>query len=242
VLIVAIHDVAPSTLGEVEWLLRRLDALGVDRRVLKVVPAEPGAGDDAPLVALLRREAERGSEIVLHGWTHRADAPPRGGSLADRLRARAFAAEAAELLALPDDEVRHRVAAGCDWLARHGLSAVGYCPPGWLATDGLIPALGDAGFRYLVTLRGLRDLRRRRTITLPPEGYMGAGAVQERLVRLGGTVLSRPLRVLLRVPAHRVFLHPQAASRSAACAAALTRLARIARDHRPIVYADLLDA
>lgn len=239
-LIVAIHDVAPSSLGEVEWLLRRLDALGIERRVLKVIPAEPGSDDDAPLVALLRREASAGSEIVLHGWTHRADARPRG-PLADRLRARAFAGDAAELLGLPDDEVRRRVAAGRDWLARNGLSARGYCPPGWLATEGLIPALTDAGFGYVVTLRGLRDLRRRRTMTLPPRGYMGAGVAQERLVRLGGTVLSRPLRVLLRAPAHRFFLHPQGASRSAACAAVLTALAGVARDNRPMTYAELLD-
>ncbi|HEY7332309.1 MAG TPA: DUF2334 domain-containing protein, partial [Candidatus Limnocylindria bacterium] len=199
-LIVAIHDVATSTLGEVEWLLERLDAVGVERRVLKVIPADPAGGDDAPLVDRLRREASNGSEIVLHGWSHRADGPLRG-SFRDRLRARLFAGDAAELLSLPDDEVRRRVAAGRDWLNGHGLAATGFCPPAWLATAGLPDALREAGFRYLVTLRGLRDLGRRRTITLPPRGYMGAGATQERLVRVGEAVLSRPLRALLRAPA-----------------------------------------
>jgi hypothetical protein len=240
VLTVAVHDVAPSTLDEVEWLLERLDALGVERRVLKVIPAEPGADDDARLVDLLRREAANGSELVLHGWTHRAGGRRRG-SPADRLRARLFAADAAELLTLPGDELRRRVTAGRDWLERHGLPSTGYCPPGWLATEALVPALRDAGFHYLVTLRGLRDLRRRRTITLPPQGYMGAGPFHEGLVRLGGTVLAGPLRALLRAPAHRFFLHPQGASNSDDCARVLTAIAGVARRHRAVTYAELLD-
>jgi predicted deacetylase len=240
VLIVAIHDVATSSLGEVEWLLERLDAVGVERRVLKVIPADPAGGDEAALVERLRREAGGGSEIVLHGWRHRADGPLRG-TLPDRLRARLFAGGGAELLSLPDAEVRRRVAAGHDWLAGHGLPAIGFCPPGWLATDGLPDALREAGFRYLVTLRGLRDLRRRRTITLPPRGYMGAGATQERLVRAGEALLSRPLRALLRAPAHRFFIHPQGARTSPDCARALLAIARLARDHRPGTYAELID-
>ena len=239
-LIVAIHDVATSTLDEVEWLLERLDAVGAERRVLKVVPADAAGGDEAPLVDLLRREARNGSEVVLHGWRHRAVGPLRG-SLPDRLRARLFAGDAAELLSVPEGEVARRVAAGRDWLTSHSLAASGFCPPGWLATRGLPPVLRDAGFRYLVTLRGLRDLRRRRTITLPPRGYMGAGATQERLVRVGDTVLSRPLRALLRAPAHRFFIHPHGARSSSDCARVLLVIARLAREHRSITYADLLD-
>jgi predicted deacetylase len=240
VLVVAVHDVAIPTLAEVEWLLERLDALGVRRRVLKVVPAPPDAGDERALVDLLRREAREGSEIVLHGWSHRAGDRLRG-RLADRLRARLFAGDAAELLTVDDDELRRRVALGRDWLASHGLSAAGYCPPGWLATAALPAALREAGFAYLVTLRGLRDLRRRRIVTLPPRGYMGAGGVQERLVRIGGAVLSRPLRALLRSPAHRFFLHPNRASASPDCADVLLAIARVARDHRAVTYAELLD-
>jgi predicted deacetylase len=241
VLIVAIHDVATSTLGEVEWLLERLDAVGVERRVLKVIPADRASADEAPLVDRLRREAGIGSEIVLHGWAHHVGGPLRG-SFRDRLRARLFAGDAAELLSLPDDEVRRRVAAGRDWLGGHGLAAAGFCPPGWLATDALPHALREAGFRYLVTLRGLRDLRRRRTVTLLPRGYMGAAATQERLVRVGEAVLSRPLRALLRAPAHRFFLHPQGARTSPDCARALLAIARVAREHQPGTYAELLDA
>ncbi|HEX5396787.1 MAG TPA: DUF2334 domain-containing protein, partial [Candidatus Limnocylindria bacterium] len=87
-LVVSVHDVAPSTLPDVQWLLERLDALGVRPRALNVIPREADNGDirDCPaLVALLRREAAAGSEIVLHGYSHRAAGPLRGG-FGSRLR------------------------------------------------------------------------------------------------------------------------------------------------------------
>lgn len=238
-LTVAIHDVAPSTLGQVEWLLERLDALGVTRRVLKVVPAEPRDLDPAPLVALLRRETASGAEIVLHGWSHQVHGALRG-PLVDRLRARAFAPGAAEFLSLGDEQAAERVAAGRERLAAWGVRADGFCAPAWMATPSLPAILRGAGFRYLVTLRGLRDLRRGRWTTLPPRGYLGAGVAQERLVRLGTSVLSRPLRLLLRAP-HRFFLHPQSAGDSPDCVRVLTEIAGLARAHRSVTYGELLD-
>lgn len=240
-LIVAIHDVAPSELSEVHWLLGQLDALGVSRRVLKVIPAPPDDGDPAELLQLLHDERAAGSELVLHGWSHRADGRLRG-SLADRLRGRLFAGGAAEFLSLDDTEVERRVLAGRDWLAEHELDADGFCPPGWLATGALAGALRGAGFRYEVTLRGLRDLERQRWVVLPPDGYMGAGRTQEAMIRLGAAVVSRPLRRLLAAGVHRVFLHPQGARRSRDCARVLGRIGALVREHQATTYGALLDA
>lgn len=241
VLIVAIHDVAPSELSEVRWLLGQLDALGVSRRVLKVIPAPPGDGDSSHVLTLLRDEVARGSEVVVHGWTHVTSGQLRG-SLPDRIRGRLFAGDAAEFLSLDDAEVGRRVAAGRSWLRENGLSATGFCPPGWLATEALPSALREAGYRYEVTLRGLRDLARRRWIVLPPVGYMGAGPGQERLIRLGAAVLSRPLRRLLGTEVHRVFLHPQGASRSRDCRRILAEIGNLARGHQSATYGELIDA
>jgi len=241
VLIVAIHDVAPTELSEVRWLLGQLDALGVSRRVLKVIPAPPGDADPGETVALLRREVAAGSEVVLHGWSHHADGPLRG-SFPDRLRGRLFAGDAAEFLTLEDAEVARRVDSGRAWLDERGLPAMGFCPPGWLAVPSLADALARSGFRYEVTLRGIRVLDEGSTILLPPVGYMGAGSVQEALVRLGATVVSRPLRFLLAHGVHRVFLHPQRASRSADCARVLQHIAGLARSHAPTTYGALVDA
>jgi len=247
VLIVAVHDVAPSTLDEVRWLLSRLDAAHVTRRVLKVIPAEEGA--DARRIAavedLVRAEAAAGSEIVVHGWTHRADGPYRG-ALSDRMRARLFAGDTAEFLSIGPDEMRARLEAGRAWLERLGLKPGGFCPPAWLAAPGLAREARATGFRYVITLRGLLRLQAatglQRRLDLPATGYMGAGSLQETLLRLGGAVLFQPLAGMLASPARRVYLHPQGAAASSDCARVLDEIARLAQHHAPGTYADLVDA
>ena len=241
-LIVAVHDVAPSTLGEVRWLLSRLDEAGVRPRVLKVVPGEPDAADDlrGELAALVRIEAAAGSEIVLHGWTHRAPRRYRG-SAADRLRARIFAAGAAEFLALETEEIQARLASGWQWLAGVGVDPAGFCAPGWLWTEELPALAREAGFRYLVGLRGLFDLRTGRRIGLAPLGYMGGRAMGELAWRLGELTIWRPLSALRGDRPRRFFLHPQGASRSLACARVLREIGEAARTRRPITFAELLD-
>lgn len=244
-LIVAVHDVAPSTLPQASWLLARLDDAGVERRVIKAIPAEPGGADPAPFEDLVRSEAARGSEVVLHGWTHRAGARYRGSAI-DRVRARLFAADAAEFLTLTPSEMRSRLDAGRAWLDRLGLAARGFCPPAWLAAPGLAAAARAAGFRYVLTLRGLRDLSpppgTASRIDLPATGYMATGAVQEALLRLGGAILFRPLAVLLEAPAVRIYLHPHGASSSPDCARVLREIELLARTRRAGTYAELLRA
>lgn len=244
-LIVAVHDVAPSTLPQVSWLLARLDGVGVDRRVIKAIPAEPGGPDAAPFEEFVRGEAARGSEVVVHGWTHRAAGRYRGSAL-DRLRARLFATDAAEFLSLTPGEMRSRLEAGRAWLDRLGLAPGGFCPPAWLAGPGLAAAARAVGFRYLLTLRGLRDLSAApgaaTRIDLPATGYMASGAAQEALLRLGGAILFRPLAALLEAPAIRIYLHPQRASSSPDCARVLREIEQLARTHRAGTYAELLGA
>lgn len=241
-LIVAVHDVAPSTLPEVRWLLGRLDAAGVTRRVLKVIPSEPGASADgiSELAELARAEAAAGSEIVLHGWTHRAGGQYRG-ALLDRARGRIFAGGAAEFLALTPAAMSERLAAGTAWLLAERLAAIGFCPPAWLSAPGLATVARVHGFRYLLTFRGLLDLDRNRWHTLPPIGYLGAGPIQEAMLRAGGVLIFGPLRSLLKRPI-RVYLHPQRASRSRDCARVLREIQSLARHHAPATYAELLHA
>jgi uncharacterized protein len=242
-LIVAVHDVAPSTLGQVRWLLSRLDDEGIRPRVLKVVPGQLEASDEArgELAALVSAEARAGSEIVLHGWTHRAEAPYRAGA-ADRLRARLFAGRAAEFLALDRPQMGDRLRAGRDWLMSVGQRPLGFCAPAWLWAPELPDAARAAGFRYLVGLRGLIDLRSNGRISLPPVGYIGAGAGQEAAWWLGELTVWRPWAALQRGPARRYVLHPQGAARSRACARVLREIGRMAKRHRAGTYAQLLDA
>ncbi|OGN87995.1 MAG: hypothetical protein A2X23_07500 [Chloroflexi bacterium GWC2_73_18] len=239
-LVVSVHDVASSTLAEVRWLLGRLDALGVTPRVLKVIPREDGRADirrDPAVGALLRAEAARGSEIVLHGCTHRLAGPPRGDPLL-RARARLFAPGVAEFLGLEADEMRARLTAGRAILRELGVETGGFCAPGWLGGPGLRPILAELGFRYDLGMLGIWDVERGRTLRVPSLGYMGAGGAYERAVAVAGglTLLANS-----GAPALRLFLHPQGAPDSAACRRSLRVLGRLLRGRRPVTYGELLD-
>lgn len=239
--VVSVHDVSPANLRQVRWLLRRLDEMGAQPRVLKVIPDEGDdrrADRDADLMALVRDEVGAGSEVVLHGYTHRTEGRLHGRVI-DLLRARLFAARSAEFLSLSRDEAAVRVSGGLQVLAAMGVRPIGFCPPAWLADRRTPAVLRAAGLRYFVTFLWLHDLERRRRRALPPLGYMGASPRQERLVAMERLLVSAGMS---RLPVARVFLHPQGASGSRACAAVLRTLSRLVATRTPVTYAALLDA
>ena len=243
-LVVSIHDVAPSTARDVHWLRSRLDDLGVRRRVLKVIPNERGerpVGTDPELVEALRAEESAGSEIVLHGWTHHVDARELlvdGRSAIARIRAGLFAADTAEFLGLDATEGGRRIAAGLAALEALGLRIDGFCAPGWLAGSATRRALGDAGLRYVVSFGWLTDLATGRRWLLPGLGSMGTQDVQEWLVGAEGGFV---LLARSRLPVVRAFLHPQGAARSAATARALRGIGRLCRERQVVTFRDLVE-
>ncbi len=232
-LVISIHDVRAATLGRVRALCATLDALGARPRVLKVIPE--GAGDDPALVAFLRAECAAGSELVLHGYTHRVDGALRGPPLA-RLRARLFAPGDAEFLALAPDEARARVARGRDELAALGLRTRLFSAPAWLHDAALPATLRELGFTGLVGMATLTDLRSGRRVATPWDGVVGAGATQERLARIPAlaVALAEP-----GLPVLKVFLHPTPLAHPAT-RALLERLARYLRRRRLVTYSALL--
>jgi predicted deacetylase len=238
-LVVSVHDVASSNGADVRWLLEQLDRLGVGRRVLMVVPrwkSRERLADDPALVDLLAAEARRGSEIVVHGLTHAA----RGrflGAWTQRVRARLFAPRDAEFATLTRDAAAAAAETARADLAAVGLTARGFCPPGWIGGPGLDVALNAHDFDYSIWFAGLTDLRRGRHVRAPAIGYMGAGRGQERLVSLDNWLVTGwplPARVL------RVYLHPQGSRRAPECAAILRRLPGLAGERTLATYADVL--
>lgn len=238
-LVVAIHDVAPSTLGEVRYLLDALDGIGVRRRVLKVVPNADGRDDvrrHPDFVRLLAAEAATGSEILLHGYTHRAAGPPRG-PWPTRLRTRLFAGAAAEFATLDPAAMMDRLADGQRILRDCALDPRGFCAPGWLATAELPSLLRRCGFAYYVTMMTVLDLTTGRRVLTPWLGYMGAGQAQEALLGLGAGLCAAASPHL---PLVKVFLHPQGASASPACDRVLRALARLVRLRALTTYGEIL--
>jgi hypothetical protein len=83
----------------------------------------------------------------------------------------------------------------------------------------------------------LWDLGVGHRLRTPWLGYMGAGALQEQLVGLGGRAL---LAMATSAPVVKVFLHPQRAPHAPACRRILHVLARLLRERRPATYGTLL--
>lgn len=237
--IVSIHDVAPSQAAGIRYLLDACDAIGARRRVLKVIPNHDGRGDlrDYPdFAAMLRREAAGGSEIVLHGYTHRAEGQIKGLSLTS-LRARVFAPGVAEFATLNYSVMREHVLAGREILRDIGLNPTGFCAPGWLASGSITQLLRQCGIRYYISMLAVRDVVTGKYVRTPWRGYMGAGVTQERLVRLGGracAVLGSATHVT------KVFLHPQNAQQSADCAVIMRFLSTVVPHRQLVTYADLI--
>lgn len=237
--IVSVHDVSPRNLVGAAWLLARLDDIGASPRVLKVIPDEGGTApiaDHPGLIALLREESALGTEVVLHGFTHQI-AGRLHGSPTLRLRAALFAPRDAEFLSLARGEAAFRIRAGLEALAGLGFVPRGFCAPAWLGDAALPSVLREAGLRYYLSFSAIHDLERRKRWRIPAVGYMGAGPVQESLVGVERALVGA---IASRFPTVRVFVHPQGAERSGACAAVLRSLERMLRSRSPVTYAEVL--
>lgn len=245
--VISLHDVAPPFEAAIRAQLDLLAAMGVRRVTLKVAPNWHGAYplDAAPsLVELLRAQVAAGSQLVMHGYTHQ---PARGRSFHGpwlmRVRARLFAADAAEFLTLAPDEAEAVLRRGLDCFARLGLPRpTMFCAPGWLSDPAIEPALRQVGLRYLVGMFSVRDVRDGWRLWTPGVGYMGASAGQEAGVQILNGIVRQT--VLRSAPIAKVYLHPQHDPSGALVRRRLAELARmIGHDGwQPATYADVCGA
>lgn len=147
-LLASIHDVGPRFEGEIDRLADRLAGrLGSAGFAMLVVPNHWG---DSPLTAnrpfagKLRRWADAGVEMFVHGWFHRDLADHSGLA---RLKARHMTAGEGEFLGLSAAEAARRMAAGKALLEDIiGRPAAGFVAPAWLYGPGAMEALSRSGF------------------------------------------------------------------------------------------------
>jgi len=146
-LLASIHDVSPRFESEVERLLEIFAPHVGDRLTMLVVPNHWG---DAPIVpgspfaTKLRRWAENGIEMFLHGFFHRDDKAHAGNS--DRLRARFMTAGEGEFLGLSCEVATSRISEGRALIENvTGGPIAGFVAPAWLYGEGALEALRLAG-------------------------------------------------------------------------------------------------
>jgi predicted deacetylase len=147
-LVVTIHDVTPPTLPAVTALRELASRWGVARATLLAVPDFHGIAPlatHAPTIAWLRRCADAGDEIALHGLRHAQVGPAAG---LDALRARWFTAGEAEMLGAgagaPGALARERDRLGA--LVRAPIH--GFVAPAWLEPRGFGDVLARLAFRW----------------------------------------------------------------------------------------------
>jgi predicted deacetylase len=145
-LLASIHDVSPRFESEIDQLMGLLAPHVGGRLAMLVVPNHWG---DSPIVrgsafaTRLRRWADDGVEIFLHGFTHRDDARHTGAT--DRLRARFMTASEGEFLGLSRAEAAHRIAKGRALIEDvTGREVDGFVAPAWLYGDGAREALKES--------------------------------------------------------------------------------------------------
>jgi len=145
-LLASIHDVSPRFESEVDGLMDLLAPHVGERLAMLVVPNHWG---DAPIVpgspfaTRLRRWADSGIEIFLHGYFHRDLV--RHEAAADRLRARFMTAGEGEFLGLSRDEASARIAKGRALVEEViGRPVDGFVAPAWLYGEGALSALADS--------------------------------------------------------------------------------------------------
>jgi len=149
ILLASIHDVGPRFESEVDRLVDQLEAhVGHGRFAMLVVPDHWG---EAPLAnapafaARLRRWAESGVEMFLHGWSHRDDSAHDNRAAA--WKAKHMTAGEGEFLDLDRAEATRRLRAGRavveDAIGRH---VAGFIAPAWLYGPDARAAVAAEGF------------------------------------------------------------------------------------------------
>jgi predicted deacetylase len=239
-LVVTIHDVAPPTLPAVIALRGLAAEWGATRATLLAVPDFHGRAPLAahpPTIDWLRRCADAGDEIALHGIRHIQATPARP---LGALRARAFTAGEAEMLgagaAAPGPLARAR-----DELAALVRAPIrGFVAPAWLEPRGLGDVLAHIGLDWHETGVAIERLRDRRWIVSPVIGF--ATRTRARLAAsLAWAAALTPLlaRTSPDRPA-RIALHPSDLASPRVLAAAARAVRHLARGRSAVTTAAAL--
>jgi predicted deacetylase len=213
-LCISLHDVAPATWTACERVLQAVagaaaESASVSRIpvALLIVPRYRGVDSarDRNFLRAIEARAAAGDELVLHGYTHVDEQPPRGWGLPlDLLRRRVYTAGEGEFSALARDEALRRIELGLAWFAARGWPVSGFVAPAWLMSSAARAALYDTALNYASTRAELLLLPQRQALIAPSLVYSTRSAWRRRASLQFNRVLAalNQHRELLRLALH----------------------------------------
>ena len=236
-LLASIHDVGPKFERQVDQLVEALERhVGTAKFAMLVVPDH---WDDAPLSAApafqakLRRWADAGVEMFLHGWRHRDDAPAKG------FAQKHMTAGEGEFSALSAVEASARIADGRKVVEDAiGRPVAGFIAPAWLYSAGALDAVRDAGFALA---EDHMKVWRPASGTVVARGPVITWASRSPGRIRSSLVVAAAARALPQaLPTARIAVHPGDVTVPALLDSIDATFKRFAATHTPSRYADLI--
>lgn len=204
-LCVSIHDVAPATWPQCEYLLQAIRTVADIPVTLLVVPAYHRQNTpDRSFDDRLEQRLARGDELALHGYTHLDEAPPAVG-MRETLVRHVYTRSEGEFYAIDCSEACRRLALGCKWFAQRGWPLEGFVAPAWLMGPGAWQALAEFPFQYTTTLRCFHLLAEGRALYSPSLVYTVRNAWRRCMSR---ACIDLAFRSQQHNPLLRLSLHP----------------------------------
>lgn len=242
-LLLSIHDVTAKFLPQIERLRAHLVEHGGAASVaLLVIPDHWG---DAPIAhdprfkAWLRARHVSGDEVILHGWSHRADS--KAATMIDRFRGRHMTAGEGEFLALTRAEAGRRLHDGRALLQDIiGAPVSAFVAPAWLYGDGARLALADEGFDLAEDHFRVWRPTNGRVMARGPVVSWATRSRARTASSLAFAAAARPL--LRRASLVRIATHPGDCGAPAVMNSIATTVRHFRQSHRPAAYRDLLQS
>lgn len=160
-LVVSLHDVSPHTLEPSRLIMNALEALGVSRCSLLVIPDHHRRGhflSDRIFCEWLNEMSRKGHEIVIHGYFHsrlRRD----NERFLDRLTTRVYTADEGEFFDLDKAQATELVKKARNEFNELGVDPAGFIAPAWLLSSAAKDALKELGILYTTRLGSVVDLQ-----------------------------------------------------------------------------------
>jgi len=204
--VLSLHDVSPGSRRVFAPFLEHLNAIGIHRTSLLVVPRwhnGPPFTACGEFVEWLRDMEAAGHDICLHGWNHLADRDTSGP--ASWFVRHVYTAGEDEFFQLGKQEAARRLADGLALFREAGLSVHGFTPPAWLISEAARRVVRKAGLVYNTTFTRIELLQAQNSLPAPVVALSCRSAWRRRTSRAWSRLWAG---VHSRQPILRLAVHP----------------------------------